>query len=96
MSSARVVRSFDARSWTDRSVVFDQLLSALPLPSYCGRNLDALADALWELPPCTIVVTHVECLGAEGPLALWGVELMRTLAQASLDGGARLEVVFVR
>ena len=34
----------------------------LPLPSWYGRNLDALYDALTEMHDCTIVLRHVSCM----------------------------------
>ncbi|MBQ2640459.1 MAG: barstar family protein [Lachnospiraceae bacterium] len=40
---------------TDVASLHDQLMEVLPLPSWYGRNLDALYDALTELPGKTSI-----------------------------------------
>lgn len=69
----------DCRRMKDRDGVYGHLLSVLPLPDWCGRNLDALADALWELPPCRIVMVHARLLGADGLLGDYGSDLLQVL-----------------
>lgn len=45
----------DLRTIHDRESLYDKIMEILPLPKYCGRNLDALYDAFTgELSDCRI------------------------------------------
>lgn len=60
----------DCRELTSRTAAHDCFARVFALPAFYGRNLDALYDALTELPPCTLVLEHTDCLyGALGPYA---------------------------
>ena len=60
----------DGREAVSRAALHELLARGLNLPAHYGRNLDALYDALTELPPCTLVLEHTDCLyGALGPYA---------------------------
>ena len=60
----------DCRELTSRAAAHDCFARVFGLPAFYGRNLDALYDALTELPPCTLVLEHTDCLyGALGPYA---------------------------
>jgi hypothetical protein len=74
----------------------DELMATLPLPAHCGRNLDAIADALWELPPCTIELRHALVLTPDGPLGSWGTSLRSMLVNVSVARGADLDVILSR
>ena len=84
----------DCSQMLSRDAVYDVLFEAIPLPSWCGRNLDALADALWELLPCDIVMLHAEKLSAHGPLGNYGVQLKGVLLEVALQRGADLDITF--
>lgn len=74
----------DGERMTSREALWDEVLDVLPLPDYTGRNLDALADSLWELPPCAIVVRHAGLLMASGePLRGYGQGLLDVLTEAA-------------
>ena len=60
----------DCRELTSRAAAHDCFACVLSLPAFYGRNLDALYDALAELPPCALILEHTDCLyGALGPYA---------------------------
>ncbi len=53
----------DGKRMQDREGMHDALQSTLPLPSYYGRNLDALHDALSEgSQPFEILFLNPECM----------------------------------
>ncbi|MFF8837862.1 barstar family protein [Streptomyces sp. NPDC015130] len=48
----------DLTGVTDKAALMDRCAAALALPAWFGRNWDALADCLTDLPgPLTVVVT---------------------------------------
>ena len=60
----------DCRELSSRAAAHDCFARVFALPVFYGRNLDALYDALTELPPCVIVLEHTQRLyGALGPYA---------------------------
>ena len=60
----------DCRELSSRAAAHDCFARVFALPAFYGRNLDALYDALTELPPCVIVLEHTQRLyGALGPYA---------------------------
>ena len=75
----------DGRLCLDREDFCRRLIDLLNLPEYCGKNLDALYDALTSLPEATeLTVTHFDSL--EGRLGDWGRRLRKMLLDAS-EGG---------
>ena len=76
-----MVIELDGRQMTDRAAAHDYLHSALRLPAYYGRNLDALYDLLAETAePTTIVLRNRDDLVAL--LGAYGTALLVTLHQA--------------
>ncbi len=72
----------DCRELTSRAAAHDCFARVFSLPACYGRNLDALYDALTELPPCTLVLEHADCLyGALGPYAKKLLCVFRDAAQ---------------
>ena len=60
----------DGGAMRTRAEACAHLRERLALPAHFGDNLDALYDALTELPPCVIVLEHTQRLyGALGPYA---------------------------
>ena len=74
----------DCRELTSRAAAHDCFACVFALPAFYGRNLDALYDALTDLPPCMIVLEHTQCLyGALGPYAERLLGVFRDAAQDS-------------
>ena len=72
----------DCRELSSRAAAHDCFARVFALPAFYGRNLDALYDALTELPPCVIVLEHTQCLyGALGPYAKKLLCVFRDAAQ---------------
>lgn len=73
---------------TERDALFTALAEALPLPDYFGRNWDALADCLSDLPPTVLLV----------PDGLWEArpELADMLVDLWTTAGEAQHLVFVR
>ena len=70
----------DGRRFTDRPATHDYLQSALELPPWYGRNLDALADCLGEWgADSLLVLTHPEAVEAQ--LGDYGATLLELLQQ---------------
>ena len=73
----------DCRELTSRAAAHDCFARVFALPAFYGRNLDALYDALTELPPCVIVLEHTQRLyGALGPYA---EKLLAVFRDAALE-----------
>jgi hypothetical protein len=72
----------------EREALFTALAEALALPGYFGRNWDALADCLSDLPPTVLLV----------PAALWETspELAAMLAEIWMSAGEGQHLVFLR
>ncbi len=69
----------------------DYLAEKLELPSYYGRNLDALYDCLCEKGLCMISLYHIEQLECLGDYALSFAETMEEAAAENL----RLIMIYV-
>ncbi len=71
----------DGRLCRDRGDFCRRLIALLNLPDYCGRNLDALYDALTSLPEATeLTISHFS--GLEARLGDWGRRLRKMLLDA--------------
>ena len=76
----------DCRELTSRAAAHDCFARVFSLPASYGRNLDALYDVLTDLPPCTLILEHIDCLyGTLGPYAEKLLDTFRDAA--SRDGG---------
>ena len=73
----------DCRELTSRAAAHDCFARVFSLPASYGRNLDALYDVLTDLPPCTLILEHIDCLyGTLGPYA---EKLLDTFRDAALE-----------
>lgn len=87
----------DGAHMRNRDALWDEVLDTLPLPDYTGRNLDALADSLWELPPCDIHVHAAGLLMGTGePLRGYGQQLLDTLTDVASARGTDLNLTIER
>ncbi|MFF7777833.1 barstar family protein [Streptomyces tanashiensis] len=58
----------DLAGVTDKAALMDRCADTLDLPDWFGRNWDALADCLTDLPrPVTLVVTHWQAYATARP-----------------------------
>ena len=72
----------DGRFFTDKAAAHDHLAKRLELPTWYGRNLDALYDLLTGyVRPCHVVVIHRAQLLAQ--LGGYGESLLETLRDAA-------------
>ncbi len=76
---------------TTREALHELLAGTLALPSYYGRNLDALYDCLCEMPLCMISLYHIEALECLGDYALSFAETLEAAAADNL----RLIMIYV-
>ena len=73
----------DCRELTSRAAAHDCFARVFSLPASYGRNLDSLYDVLTDLPPCTLILEHIDCLyGTLGPYA---DKLLDTFRDAALE-----------
>lgn len=56
--------SVDLTGVEDREMLYQRLAEALPLPGYCGKNLDALYDVLTECDSWD-AIRFLHCDGVE-------------------------------
>ncbi len=63
MSEHKYQFTIDASRLTDREESHDYLAEVLELPSYYGKNLDALYDCLTEMTDTEIIVDHADEAG---------------------------------
>lgn len=87
--SKRQAYTLDFSRWQSRDEALDELLEVLPVPEHCGRNLDALADALSEAPAFSLELRHALALG-DDPLGRWLSRLRTMLVDATLSRHAPL------
>ena len=74
----------DGCMMTDRKAAHDYLAEMLRLPSWYGRNLDALYDLLTgQGTPLEIVISHAEDM--KNHLGVYGSTLLHTLQEAEND-----------
>lgn len=85
---ARVVR-LDGTLMKGGEAFYDELIRAIPLPDYFGRNLNALSECITDVDvlagdPIVFVIRDGQCiLSAEGPGALAG--FLDTLRDAGTE-----------
>lgn len=72
--------ALDCQKMTNRKSAHDYLAQALSLPSYYGRNLDALFDCLEEMPAWEITLLHPSALQSSGA---FGRALFQTFCDAA-------------
>ena len=90
IKEARPVYVIDCDHMTDKESMHDELERSLPLPSYYGRNLDALWDSLWELGDCTIVIKGA---GAFNICGVYGANFLRTMTDARDEIGLDVRIL---
>ena len=73
----------DCRELTSRAAAHDCFARVFSLPASYGRNLDALYDVLTDLPPCTLILEHIDCLS--GTLGPYAEKLLDTFRDAALE-----------
>ena len=72
----------EGAAMTDRMAVHNHLVERLDLPTYYGRNLDALYDVLMELGGETEIILRDPGAVAEN-LGKYGEALLTTLQEAA-------------
>lgn len=85
VTSGPVPAVADGRSCRTRAAFFQEVARVLDLPSYFGRNWDALTDSLRDTGPVGLVVTHAEDLLAAEPAGQLAA-LLRVMSRAAADG----------
>ncbi|ERI04662.1 barstar family protein [Atopobium sp. oral taxon 810] len=93
--AARPHYILSAKKMSNREKALDYIYETLLLPRDGGRNLDAIADLMGELPSCVIELRHVELLDGKGPLAEWGLRLRGMLFDIAMQRDD-LDLVIVR
>ena len=79
-----MIIELDGREMTDRQRTHDYLAAQLQLPSYYGRNLDALYDLLTDRgEELEIRLMHADAMKAQ--LGTYGIKLLHTLLEAEND-----------
>mgnify|MGYP000390042500 FL=1 len=77
-----VKRVKEMATWGDNKNVVGDFNEATLL-SLCSMAYDALYDVLTDLPPCTLILEHIDCLyGTLGPYA---EKLLDTFRDAALE-----------
>ena len=72
----------DGRVMTDRVAAHDHLVQRLDLPTYYGRNLDALYDVLTEIGTDTELILEDPAAVVEN-LGKYGEALLSTMQEAA-------------
>ena len=78
--------SLEGRGMTSREAAQEQLQEKLALPSYYGRNLDALWDCLTECPETVVVFRHPGAMLSA--LREYGCRLLQTFFEAERENPA--------
>lgn len=77
----------------DRETLYERLFEILPLPEYCGRNLDALYDAFTgEISDSRVFFTGFDAL--EENLSGYG-SVFRAMCEEASEANPTLELFFV-
>ena len=71
----------DCEKLIERSAAHEYLKTALELPDYYGKNLDALFDCLTELGDCTVILEGGADLSQNGG---YGAKVLGVLEEAAL------------
>ena len=71
----------DCSKMTDRDAAHKYLMEAMLLPTYYGKNLDALYDCMQELPACQIRLLNSSALSALGAYGESLVNVFREVAE---------------
>ena len=74
----------DGKAMVDRVAAHSHLAERLELPTWYGRNLDALYDVLTEIGRDTEIVLQAPAAVAEN-LGRYGEALLRTMQEAAED-----------
>ena len=74
----------DGKAMVDRVAAHSHLAQQLELPTWYGRNLDALYDVLTEIGWDTEIVLQAPAAVAEN-LGRYGAALLRTMQEAAED-----------
>ena len=75
-----IIRLIDGTCMTSRAAAHDELVRALELPEYYGRNLDALWDLATTLKAEAVLLHADAMLNAMGA---YGERLLQTLTEAA-------------
>ena len=82
----------DARRLKDRAEAHIYLAGMLSLPSYYGKNLDALYDCITEMSGCSIKILHIEEAGLS---RTYGDRILKVLEEgAEQNSGLEVKKVF--
>ena len=81
----------DGTVMIDRVSAHSHLVERLGLPTYYGRNLDALADCLSEVPRDTAIVIY-NADAARDALGDYADDLFEVFSEISQNGGFLLAV----
>ena len=81
----------DGEKMTSREAAHAHIAEALDFPAYYGKNLDALADCLSEVPRDTAVLLH-NADAARTALGAYADDLFAVFAEISQSGGFLLVV----
>lgn len=76
----------------DREALYERLFEILPLPDYCGRNLDALYDAFTGEVSGRVFFTGLDQL--EEHLSGYG-SVFRTMCEEAAEANPKLELYFL-
>ena len=69
-----------ARRLKERGEAHNYLAKMLSLPSYYGKNLDALYDCITEMNDCSIRLLHLEEAGLDGT---YGDRIVKVLEEGA-------------
>ena len=81
----------DGEKMTSKAAAHAHIAEALDFPMYYGKNLDALADCLSEVPRDTAIVIH-NAAAARDALGDYADDLFEVFAEISQNGGFLLAV----